>query len=251
MIDSKLVEDRIRRFVAVADDSDWQDVVRRAGVDRPARSTGVRSRLPSRWLRIRRRRVLVVLGLVASVAVPAAAFADDIGTLLGLSNHGNPVATSALSKDSSLVDAMRQFGFPSTLRLLGTRDGLSFYAAQKPHGYCLAIVESATPAGAQRPAADVGCENGPNGFPSPREPVSVFPVGGRFAGFAADGVASVALVDASGARLATAEVSQNLFVAGAMPTGPVTVIALDPNGEVIAKVLTQRATAGAGDKLHR
>ena len=81
--------------------------------------------------------------------------------------------------------------------------------------------------------------------------MSVFPVGGRFAGFAADGVASVALVDASGARLATAEVSQNLFVAGAMPTGPVTVMALDPNGDVIAKVLTQRATAGAGDKAHR
>jgi hypothetical protein len=36
-----------------------------------------------------------------------------------------------------------------------------------------------------------------------------------------------------------------------MPTGPVTVMALDPNGDVIAKVLTQRATAGAGDKAHR
>ena len=212
MIDSKLVEDRIRRFVAVADDSDWQDVVRRAGVDQPASSTSERSRLPSRWLRMRRRRVLLVLGLVASVAAPAAAFADDIGAVLGLSNHGNPVATSALSRDSSLVYAMRQFGFPSTLRLLGTRDGLSFYAAHKPDGYCLAIVESATPAGAQRPASDVGCGNGGDGFPSSHDPMSVFPVSGRLAGFAADGVASAALVDGSGARLAAAEVSQNLFV---------------------------------------
>jgi hypothetical protein len=178
------------------------------------------------------------------IGAPAAAFAGDIGSLLGFSNQGTPVATSTLSRDTNLLDAMRQLGFPSTLELLGTRDGISFYAAQRPHGYCLAVVESATPARAQRPASDVGCESDSAAFPSARNPVSVFPVGGRIAGFAADGVASVALVDDTGATLASANVSQNLFVGGAMPMGPVTVIALDAKGNVLARVSAAAVRAG-------
>jgi hypothetical protein len=241
MNDNPLLERRIRSFVSSVDDSDWEEVVRRAGVNRrmsPARSSARRGLTPPRR---RRRRALLALSLAAVIGVPAAAFADDIGSLLGFSNRGTAVATRTLSTDSSLIQDMRQLGFPSTLELLGTREGVRFYAAQKPLGYCLAVVESATPAGSQRPASDVGFETGSDDFPSAPNPVSVFPIGHRFAGFAADGVASVALVDASGRTLASANVSQNLFVSGAMPMGPVTIVALDAQGNVLARVESRAA----------
>ena len=248
MNDSRLIEHRIRSLVSSVDDSDWNEVVQRAGVSRRMSLTAASAREASPLLRRRRRRALLALSLAIVIGVPTAAFADDIGTLLGFSNHGTPVATNTLSKDSSLVHEMGRLGFPSTLALLGTRQGIRFYAAQKPGGYCLAVVETATPAGSQRPASDVGCENGGDSFPSPRNPVSVFPVGGRFAGFAADGVASVTLVDGSGRTLASANVSQNLFVSGAMPTGTVTVVALDAHGDVLAQIESRPAPPAASPR---
>jgi hypothetical protein len=250
MNDQQLIEDRLRGFVSDADDSDWQEVVRRAGANQRMSVTSLRPRRNSRAQRPRRWRVLLALALAAAVAVPAAAFADDIGELLGLSNQGTPVATSSLSHDTSLERAMQEFGFPSTLHLLGMRDGITFYAAQKPDGtYCFAVTEASTPAGGQLPAADdVGCDGG---FPSVGAPVSVFPVGGRFAGFAADGVASVALVDDSGATLATADVKDNLFVGGAMPTGPIILEALDADGHVLSTTHTQPAKVDQGPQAQR
>ena len=248
MNDGKVIERRIRSFVSSVDDSDWDDVVRRAGGSQRTSLTPASPRQGSPPLWRRRRRALLALSLAIVIGVPAAAFADDIGSLLGFSNQGTAVATRTLSRDSSLIQDMRQLGFPSTLELLGTREGISFYAAHKPLGYCLAVVESAKPVGSQRPASDVGCENGSDSFPSARNPVSVFPVGRRFAGFAADGVASVALVDTSGRTLASANVSQNLFVGGAMPIGPVTVVALDAQGDVLARVESRPAASAASPR---
>jgi hypothetical protein len=245
MNDSSLIERRIRSFVSSVDDSDWDEVVRRAGVSQRMGLASASARQGPRPLRRRRRRVLLAASLAMVIGVPAAAFADDIGSLLGFSNRGTAVATRTLSKDSSLIRDMRQLGFPSTLELLGTREGIRFYAAQKHLGYCLAVVEAATPLGSQRPASDVGCTNGGDAFPSARNPVFVFPVGHRFAGFAADGVSSVALVDGSGRTLASANVSQNLFVGGAMPMGPVTVVALDAHGDVLARVESRPASSAA------
>ncbi len=242
MNDSPLIERRIRGFVSSVDDSDWGDVVRRAGVNQRMSPTSASAR---QGLTRRRRRALLALSLAAVIGVPAAAFADDIGSLLGFSNRGTAVATRTLSRDSSLTQDMRQLGFPSTLELLGTREGIRFYAAQKPLGHCLAVVETATPVGSQRPASDVGCTNGGDAFPSARNPVFVFPVGHRFAGFAADGVTSVSLVDGSGRTLASANVSQNLFVGGAMPIGPVTIVALDAQGDVLARFESRRAAPAA------
>lgn len=241
MNDSRLIERRIRSFVSGVDDSDWDEVVRRAGVRTRMGLASARRRPRP----LRRRRLLLALSLAAVIGVPAAAFADDIGSLLGFSNRGTAVATRTLSRDSGLLQDMRQLGFPSTLELLGTRQGIRFYAAQKPLGYCLAVVESATPPGSQRAASDAGCANGSDAFPSARNPVFVFPVGHRFAGFAADGVASVMLVDGSGRTLTSANVSQNLFVGGAMPTGPVTVEALDAHGDVLARFESRRAAPAA------
>jgi hypothetical protein len=241
MTNDPLIERRIRSLASATDDSDWQDVLRRAHgleqtmlVDAPPRPAQRRAF---------RRRSLVALALAAAVVVPTAALAGHITGLLGLSNQGKPVATGSLSKDTGLVRALRELGFPSTLQLLGTRDGIDFYAAQRPGGqFCFAVVSSSD--GPPRAASDVGCDGA---FPSRGDPVSVSWVGGRLAGFAADGVASVEVLDASGATLATAGVRDNLFVGGsAAPTGAVTIRSLDANGNVVSTITSETVDARRG-----
>jgi hypothetical protein len=176
------------------------------------------------------RRIVLALALTAAVALPAAALAGKLGDLLGLSNQGTPVATSSLdlSKDTGLDDAMQQLAFPSAMHLLGKKNGVSFYAARRADGdYCFAIESTA--------ARGVGCDlNGT--FPSPARPVMVFPPLIQFAGYAADGVATVAGIDASGNTVLSASVSQNLFAsttAGPFPS-IVAIEALDARGDVLA-----------------
>jgi hypothetical protein len=201
------------------------DVVSRLAAANPVPS----GHLPEpRPLRVRPHRALFAFAAAAAFAVPAAAFADDIGRLLGFSNQGTTVATSSLSLStvSGLAGQMRELGFPSSLHLLGTRDGISFYAARKADGhYCFAI-ESTRGRG-------FGCTTGGNSFPSAEEPALAFPPYSRLAGFAADAVASVAMVDADGATLASAPVSENLFSGGEVPAGAVALEALDASGNVI------------------
>lgn len=174
-------------------------------------------------------RAAVALAVLAAAAIPMAAFADDIGNLLGFSNQGTPVAASSvpLGQDSGLEQAMQQLGVPSTLQLLGTRDGFSFYAAQKADGqFCFAVASDG--------GKGVGCML--SGFPSADRPVLVFPTGpgGRLIGFAVDGVASVVILDASGATVATATVTDNLFVGGVRPANGSSLEALDADGNVIS-----------------
>jgi hypothetical protein len=175
-------------------------------------------------------RIVLALALAAAVALPAAAFAGKLGDLLGLSNQGTTVATSSidLSKDTGLDEAMQQLAFPSAMHLLGTKNGVSFYAARRADGdYCFAIESTV--------AKGVGCDlNGT--FPSLARPVMVFPPLIQFAGFAADGVASVAGIDASGNTVVSAPVSKNLFASttpGPFPS-VVAIEALDRNGNVLA-----------------
>ena len=156
----------------------------------------------------------------------------SFGNVLGFSNQGTPVATSSssLAQDTGLEQAMQELGVPSTLHLLGTRDGFSFYAARKPDGrYCFAV-------GAGGGKGGVGCALDARGFPSADRPVLVFPTGasGRLIGFAADGVASVAVLDAAGATVATASVSDNLFVGGVNSASGTSVEALDAQGNVLS-----------------
>jgi hypothetical protein len=179
---------------------------------------------------LRTRRVVVALALMAAVALPAAAFAGKLGDLLGLSNQGTPVATNSLdlSKDSGLDEAMQQLAFPSAMHLLGQENGVSFYAARRADGdYCFAI-ESMV-------ARGVGCDLDGT-FPSRARPVMVFPPLIQFAGYAADGVATVAGIDASGNTVVSAPVSGNLFASttpGPFPS-VVAIQALDARGDVLA-----------------
>jgi hypothetical protein len=179
--------------------------------------------------RLRPRRTALALALAAAVAIPAAAFADRLGDLLGISNEGTPVATTTLpfSHDTKLAEAMQELGFPSTLQLLGTVNRVSFYASRRADGhYCFAIAKDENRGG-------VSCDLDGT-FPSPTRPVWIFPPHDGFNGFAADGVATVEGVDASGRVVVSAPVTQNLFAA---PSGEytdvATVEALDAGGRVI------------------
>ena len=180
----------------------------------------------------RRRGALVMAVAAVAIAVPAAAFADDIGALFGFSTQGQPVATSAtpFAQISGLNDALQELAVPSTLRLLAQRDGISFYAARRPDDVVCFAVDSEQGEG-------VGCDLGsPAGarFPSAQRPIIDFSAtGGQLAGFAADGVASVALVDAANATIATAPVIDNVYATADVATSGVGVEALDAQGTVI------------------
>jgi hypothetical protein len=197
---------------------------------------------PARSFRQRRRPLVAVLA-AAAVAIPAVAFAGDIGGLLGFSTQGTPVATSStpFSRDSGLNEAMAELGFPSTLQLIATRDGIAFYAARRGDGHvCFAV--DAAPGG---PAAKgVGCDlgnpslPGTPAFPSPARPIidySQFTGGRHLAGFAADGVSTVNLLDATGNVIASAAVSGNVYADANPPAGGAGVEALDSQGAVVYK----------------
>ena len=175
----------------------------------------------------KRQRVLAV-ALAGVVAVPAAAFAGRLAHVLGLSNQGTPVATDSLSlaRATRLAEAVQELRVPATMRLLGTRGGISFYLARRADGhYCFAIESDA--------GKGIGCDL-TGAFPSPTRPVAVFPPFRQFAGFAADGVATVEGLDAAGAEVASAPVVDNLFAAPDQPTLSImSLAAIDAGGHVV------------------
>ncbi|HUJ91780.1 MAG TPA: hypothetical protein VLW05_03705 [Gaiellaceae bacterium] len=181
--------------------------------------------------RPRRRVPIALVAAACAVAIPAVAFADDIGGLLGFSNQGTAVQVSStpIGQSPELMQVIQSMDVPSTMHLLGTRDGFSFYAARKPDGnVCFGISNDAGEKG-------LGCTID-GGFPSASRPVLLFPtpVGAPIVGFAIDGVASVELLDASGATVASAPVSDNIFVGDVRPDGAVAIEALDGSGAPLA-----------------
>jgi hypothetical protein len=178
---------------------------------------------------LRPRRAAFALLLAAALAVPAVALAGRLGDLLGLSNPGTPVPTStlSLSQDTAMSEAMQSLGFPTSLQLLGTRNGIGFYASRRADGHYRFALET----GGNR--GGVSCDLAGT-FPSPSEPVWVFPPYDNFAGFAADGVATVEGLDASGQAVVSVPVTDNVFAAPAGHYRTVTIIeALDAHGEAL------------------
>jgi hypothetical protein len=175
------------------------------------------------------------------VAAPAVAFAGDIAGLFGFSTQGQPVATSEtpFSKASGLNRAMAELGFPATLQLIATREGISFYAARRADGHVCVAIDTA-PAAADHKA--VGCDLGnPSypgnpAFPSPERPIidfSRFSDAAPLAGFAADGISTVNLLDQAGNVIASAPVSDNVYADANPPAGGAAVEALDSHDDVI------------------
>ena len=120
---------------------------------------------------------------------------------------------------------MEQLGL-TTMQLLGTEQGISFYAARNPDGhFCFAV---ASPA-----ATGVGCRLD-NEFPSAQDPlIDIFSTPKQIAGFAADDVADVVVPNSSGNTLATIPVSGNIYALANPPAGGSEIEAVDGNGNVI------------------
>jgi hypothetical protein len=188
-----------------------------------------------------RRRALIAAVAALVVALPAVALGTDVGGLFGFSTEGEPIATgdTPFGHDSGLEQAMTDLGFPSTLQLIATRDGIAFYAARRADGhFCFAV--DAEPGAADHKG--VGCDlgnpslPGEPAFPSPARPIidfSQFSSGQHLVGFAADGVASVDLLDAAGSVIASAPVSDNVYAVATPPPGGAAVEALDARGTVV------------------
>jgi hypothetical protein len=86
MSDTLMIEERLRSFIAAPDDSDWQDVVRRA--DAMAAARGRRG-----WRVARRRRsrpVLIAAVAVAAVAGAGVAIAAGLGAFNGIGAAQHP-----------------------------------------------------------------------------------------------------------------------------------------------------------------
>lgn len=188
-----------------------------------------------------RRRTVVATLAAAVVAVPAAAFAGDIAGLWDVSTHGTPVATNEtpFSRASALNEAMAELDFPSSLQLIATRDGIRFYAARRADGHFCFAFDAAPGAPAHKGVGcDLGTPSAPGSpaFPSPERPIidfSRFSGGAHLAGFAADGVTTVNLLDAAGNVIASAPVSDNVYAVAAPPAGGAAVEALDSHGSVV------------------
>jgi hypothetical protein len=109
-----------------------------------------------------------------------------------------------LPGQSQLDRALQELQVGETMQELGTVNGVRIYAARSAGGHiCLAIDHVA-----ETYEKGVFCDLNEPGFPA-AEQVLTFP--GQLQGIAADGVATVAFVDARGNLLDSTPVTDNLF----------------------------------------
>jgi hypothetical protein len=180
------------------------------------------------------RRTAIVVAFAVAIAVPAIAFAGQLGELLGITNEGTSVPTSSvLPGESRLDEALQSMQVGETMQALGTVNGVAFYAARTAAGdFCLAI---------DRPGGGLGkgvlCDLNADNFPSSDVKAITFPR--TLIGVAADGVATVAFVDPTGKIIDSTPVVDNLFASASGPTrepGDAAYLeSLDQNGNILAK----------------
>lgn len=180
------------------------------------------------------RRAGLAAVLAAVVAVPAVAFAGELGNLLGISNEGTAIPTSSvLPGDSQLDEALQSMDVGSTMQSLGTLNGIAFYATRNAAGdFCFAADHVNGTVG-----KGVLCDLNDDNFPSAGVRAISFPK--TLLGVAADGVATVSLVDAAGNVIDSTPVVNNLFVSdeGQMPQAEDAAYleTIDSNGNVLTR----------------
>jgi hypothetical protein len=181
----------------------------------------------------RPRRVAIAVAVAAAIAVPATALAGRLGDLLGISNDGTAVsAGSVLPGETNLDAAMQELGVSGTMQSLGTLNGVAFYATRNAGGhFCIAMVRVDGQFG-----KGFGCDLSADDFPSRAVQALTFPALTRLQGVAADGVATVQALDATGAVLDSTPVENNLFASTRdLPLGAATALrTLDAHGDVTA-----------------
>lgn len=178
----------------------------------------------------------LLVAVVGAVGMAAAAAQARPQHDAALGRVGNAGATS-LRVSAAMALALRREGVAVRARVMATRNGKQFVRLGAGGDHCFGV----GPAG----AAQVGftCSDA---FPSAQRPIldlSTFGAddGGPIhvldaEGFAADGVASIALQDADGTILARAPVRGNVYSFTAPPQSAVRVAALDGKGSVLFAV---------------
>lgn len=180
------------------------------------------------------RRSVIAVALIVAVAVPAAAFAGELGSLLGITNEGASVPTSSVLPGASRLDqALQSMNVGTTMQSLGTVNGVAFYATRNAAGdFCLAVDHTTTAVG-----KGVLCDYNDDNFPSADVKAISFPQ--TLLGVAADGVATVALLDTDDNVIDSTPVVNNLFASnvqpGQQPPGATYLETLDDNGNILSK----------------
>jgi hypothetical protein len=207
------------------------DVIARLAAANPV-PTGEPFR-PPETVRVPPRRIALAVALAAAIVIPATAFAGRLGDLLGISNDGTAVpVSSVLPGETKLDAAMQELKVGGTMQSLGALNGVAFYATRNADGhFCLAMVRVDGGLG-----KGFGCDLNADDFPSADVQALTFPDVTRLQGVAADGVATVEALDASGDVLDSTPVVNNLFASSAeIPDGAAAAIrTLDANGNVTA-----------------
>ena len=222
--------------------ADWNDVVRRSR--RPRRVA-----LPA-----------LAVGFAVSVIVATPAF--GIGDRLRDLFDGTPVEKSDLpSRDLHVASAMvhgaspripetgpaaSRFGAATEVRQLASRNGRNYYVIENRHGdRCFAVGPLDE---REYVFGQVGCSPS---FPSPEQPILDFSVWSglgsspqlrRLEGFAADGVATVALVLDDGALGAESRVESNVYSGTGDPPKEAVreIVALDAHGKRLYSMCLMR-----------
>jgi hypothetical protein len=166
-----------------------------------------------------RRRAVVAAAVAVALAAPALALSGVLGSLFGLSNAGTPASTERVDLGDLQILHDDHVDLSAGVTLLATRDATAFYITRTDDGRTCLLTG---PAGGTEPARitiNTPCERN---FPSATRPILGYYVLARaprsdvqsiFAlrGLAADGVASVDAVDASGRVLMQAPVTDNVY----------------------------------------
>jgi hypothetical protein len=140
MSEAVTIEKRLRRFAAVPDDADWQDVLRRAQVTAGRRDT------TRRRPRVTRHRLVAAVVVVVALAAAAVAIAGH--SLLGISNHGKRThpGSFVLHELHWRAGLWKKAGLPvpdtarpGTFRQMALRQGIGVYIARskKDNSLCL------------------------------------------------------------------------------------------------------------------
>lgn len=181
----------------------------------------------------------VIAAAVAAVAVPAAAFADQIGSLIGLYNHGTTVPASAFPNPWAAALVRDPAYGNGEVRQVGHEDGITFYAAKSADGhFCVGIGFAVTPSidaltcGAaidDLMRGNLAVED----FSSIDASVGTTAVT-RLAGFANAPAVKVAVLDGSGQTLYSTPVVDGLYAATSLPQQPANaIVGLDASGNVV------------------
>lgn len=222
-------------------DPAWEDVLARAA-KLPLRTATLRPR--RRILTSRLALAAAAVAGVAALAVPALSFSGVLGSLFKLSNHGTSVTPTDLSKVSGFdLSGATRHSFVQ----LAARDGVGIYAAKTRSGEQCFFVGPADRSKVASEGFGGGCRNASasKAFPSATQPLvdtSLFafapatagPSVQRLAGVAADGVASVEVLALDCHVVATAPVTDNVYIADNLPMTPeAQIVARDASGNAV------------------